>query len=323
MAKLLPTFQRLITILKRQHEPRWGCEYQPAILSTPREAPSCSRPARLYWRGFGRDLHALSSPETAAILLALYHPRLFDLHEQRMLSPEPCPHPMQGHQRAHGLSLRPLRGTVEVAVRMELYRFHPTVVAPVQDTDDERHVPFPWIGDLLLFMQADVEPYCVNWNVKGCSGDHTRPFSGSHRGRPSQRSIERAQARYAIEAAYYRDAGIRTVDASLDAIPFALHRNLQCLFPETKSRVAITKAERDDIVDQFSGGMHAGLPPMVTMQDLAIRRGIEITVSRKILYQAIWYRRLRVDLLRPILMDKPLLPERVDILDRFAPWFER
>jgi len=77
--------QRLNQILDRQEVPRSGANYLPATLATREEAPSKSRPKRIQSKQLGREVHLMSTPELHAALLALFHPRLFDLNEQLML----------------------------------------------------------------------------------------------------------------------------------------------------------------------------------------------------------------------------------------------
>lgn len=315
---------RLFTIHKRQDEDKWGRDYQPSIRATPQEAPRVSTASQIRWPRYGRDIHCLSSPETGAVLLALYHQELFDLQEQRMLSPTSRCHPLVGHPLALGSALRMLNGTVHVAERLGLLKWHPTVKLMLHDEPQGAvHVPFPWIGDLLLFMQDANGPYCVNWNVKARRGDHCKPFERRHRGRPSVRLIDHARARHSIEIAYYQDAGIRTHDIALEEIPTHLLRNLSCLYGSTTEEVVLSRTQVTDVEAQFAADMANELPPMETVRWLMQSQHLDPASIRAILYRAIWARRLRVDLMRPILMDKPLMPERTDVLVKFSHWFER
>lgn len=320
MANLFPTPERFSTIRSRQEDDRWGPDYVPSILATVREAPSVSVASRLYWDNWGRDIHCLSLPEKASALLALYNGSLFELHEQKMLSPSPKCHPLSGHPRAAGCPLPSLKGTVDAAERLGVFKLHPTVLMEVR-AGEKAHVPFPWVGDLLLFMQDRDGPYCVNWNVKLKQGDHHKPFQA--RKKASARAVAQAKARYDIENMYYQDAGIQTRDVSLDTIPKSVSNNLECLFPSTKGRIRLPTNLQRDVLDLFTEDMQAGIPPYVTQEYLASTWRVVRAVSRKILYRAIWYRMLRVDLYAPILMDKPLKPEKSDVLADFAHWFRR
>src|SRR3546814_9184769 len=87
---------RLRLIEKRQMQQRWGSDYRPAMCATRDEAPTRSRPSRMYSTKLARELHFMSLPERHVCLLALYHPKMFDIHEQHMLNPFGEPHPLAG-----------------------------------------------------------------------------------------------------------------------------------------------------------------------------------------------------------------------------------
>jgi hypothetical protein len=87
---------RLKQILKRQIPRRFGPDYIPSTFATRNEAPSISIPSRLNSLKFGRVIHTLSEQETHAVLLALIHPKVFEIHEQKMLSRFEDDHPMVG-----------------------------------------------------------------------------------------------------------------------------------------------------------------------------------------------------------------------------------
>lgn len=315
--------KRLQTIHSRQDESRWGRDYQASIRATREEAPSVSIATRIFWPRYQRHIHSLSTPETAAVLLALYHPALFDLHEQRMLSPHPMPHPLTGHPRSRGAVCTPLKGTLNVAERMGHFKWHPTVKVSLGPSEKPIHIPSVWIGDLLLFLEDERGPYCVNWNIKKKKGDHAKPFERNHRGRASARAIERARARHSVEIAYYADAGIPTHDIAEEELPVNVVRNLECVYGDVASKVKLPGARVSDIEAQFSADMAGGLPLVETYRFLLQSQRLSAEHSRVVLYRAIWCRRIRVDLFRPIVADKPLSPERKDVLAELSVWFRR
>jgi len=53
------------------------------------------------------------------------------------------------------------------------------------------------------------------------------------------------------------------------------------------------------------------------------RYGIDVFTARVILYQAIWNRRLRIDLFHPVVADHPLMPEHIDVCTQYADLFVR
>ena len=175
MAAPKKTISRLITMYQRQPGNRFGADYCPAQLATPQEAPSVSRASIICAEKVGgREIHLLSTPELAAAFVVLYHPDVFDLQEQRLLSPVPCEHPLAGHPSAIGAKVSSLPGTVAVLADMGLGDKHPTIVdRRGKDPKDWRRLPWPYIGDILLFVRDQEGPYCVNWTIK----DDERAFS--------------------------------------------------------------------------------------------------------------------------------------------------
>jgi hypothetical protein len=81
---------------RRQEKPAFGKSYKPAQLVSKNEAPSMSRATAIESLRHGRTIHTHSSNERAATLVALYIPEQVDLHEQKLLSPTPCRHPLTG-----------------------------------------------------------------------------------------------------------------------------------------------------------------------------------------------------------------------------------
>ena len=86
------SLERLKAIRKRQENPGWGWDYEPSIRAVRGEAPSLSYAVKLRARKIpGREIHLLSTGETAAALLGLYHPDVVGLQEQRALMPDDRP----------------------------------------------------------------------------------------------------------------------------------------------------------------------------------------------------------------------------------------
>lgn len=316
------TVQRLKTILARQDPPKFGPAYVPSALATRAEAPSISRPAILQSRKLQRQIHLLGQPEVHAALLALYHDRLIDLHEQKMLWRWPFPHPMTGMPGIDATRLPPVRGTVEIAECLGYLDLHPVVYVPDPEFPTRKvRVPFPYQGDLLLFLsRPDGPPYCVNWTVKDKGDAFTKP--GPSKKRPDSQEAKRAAlARFEIEVAYYNDAGIRTQPVADEDIDWHVWTNLAELFPYTMKPTTLEPGCRQEIVDAYRAAMMAGVPPMEVMLSLVQRRRCTDYEARVVFRQAIWERDLRVDLFQPVLVDYPLQPETVDVLDHYAGWF--
>lgn len=311
---------RLKRYTARQGTPVWGKDYRPAIQATRYEAPKTSRPTILKSLRLGRDVHTLSSSETRAALLALYHPALFDLHEQRVLSPVPAPHPLQGHPYAVGLSLPNVLGTVVAADQLGAVSRHPKLSMVLGGVST--WVPVPYLGDLLLFLSDEQGPYCVNWTIKATQGDFQRRHSRPGRVQTLEPDPS-AELRHQIEALHYQAADVRTQRlAGEDLDPELLH-NLRELFGWLSEPDQTSPEHREVVIDVFRqgiGGAHT-LHALAQQADQATDLG-EWNV-RRIFYKAVWERELSVDLFRPLLADCPLRAPCEDPLVRYASWFAR
>ncbi|MFD4838261.1 hypothetical protein ACFWP0_12190 [Achromobacter sp. NPDC058515] len=317
--------QRLKLIEKRQLRPGWGAMYQPSMRATRDEAPTRSRPTTLYSAKLDRDLQFMALPERAVALLALYHPALFELREQHMLSPFPAPHPLAELLNVLPSDLPHFSGTVDVAHRLGKLSAHPVVRLSEESTPGGEPVraAFPYLGDLLVFLEDDAGKYCVNWTVK----KHQRDFS-----QPSMRVVNplrrekarlRAELRHQIEELYFSDAGIRTVRVAESDIDQYLIANLTWLFGWANHPVSLDEDAYAQILRCFQSSIGTPVTPLSQLDSLAKRHAVGRHDCLKALYSAIWNRQLRVDLYRPIQPDKPLRAERSDVLIDFDHWFKR
>ena len=320
-----PSEQRLLTILERQTPPKWGADYVPSTLATKEEAPSYSRAAISQSRCHGRALHALSPGERDLLIYALYHPFVFDFHEQRMLSTTPRRHPLDDHPTLPP-EIRPsLRGTVAVAEALGVLDVHPTVLChPDGDTHRPRsRVPFPFQGDVLVFFNDEAGAAVVNWTIKNTHDAFERPSFGSRRYRSSVKGMADERARHAIESVYYQDAGISTVRLTPADWDRSLQENLRQLFLWHDSSHSVPADQVQHIVSHFQSSVGTRLRPIDVAIQIAARFSLLLYEVKVVLHQAIWSRALRINLFEPFLMDHPLLPEVQDPVKKYASWFRR
>lgn len=312
---------RLQTILERQEPARYGADYIPSTLATREEAPSISRPAMLRSTKLNRDIHTLSTPETYAALLALYHPDLVDLHEQKMLSTWGTCHPLRNFPGFDGTHLPDFSGTVAVSERLGYLDVHPILHFVDPQTSKKMLAPFPYQGDLLLFMRKEESMYCLNWTVKDKDAQFTAPRPNISR--PNSPEARRAaMARYEIEVEYYRDAGIRTQRISHENMDKILCANLSQLFAYTCRPISSTaERNRGRVLDKLHTALELEVPPYEALEIPVLQQHCTSYEARTILYQSIWDRVLRVDLFSPVLIDYPLLKERTDVINRYSDWF--
>ena len=319
-----PNLARLREILRRQDPPAWSPDYEPAIKAVREEAPPRSRPAQVLSAKLNRYCHVLSSVELSVLFIALCHPDLIELHEQRMLSMEPCLHPLSGHPLSIGLDLPRLEGTISVAQRLDYLNLHPKVYLSDPKTNSKTPVPFPWTGDFLLFLVDKNGPYCLNWTVKGVSEDFNRSFGNGHPIKNQKQDAANVRARHAIEELYYLDAGIRTIRIVERDLPVNLIRNLRTLVLLHERPVDLPAEVRIELIERLRASVQTGRPPLEILLSLRHRFYIDLYSLKVAFYQAIWTRELRVDLFsNPIFISCPLMPEKKDVLVRFAHWFSR
>ena len=310
---------RVRRIMARQRTVEWGKDYVPSILATPQEAPRCSRPTILKPAKLGlRDVHLMSGVEAGAALIALYDPATFDLHEQHMLHPAPAQHPLASHPSSIGKQLPRVEGTINVASRLGHLAWH----GKVYSDDDSRWFPSIYVGDLLLFRIDDEGEYCINWTIKASHEDFDRLGPRLH-GKPRLRNSARAIFRHQLEAEYFSDAGIRTQRVVRNDINISLKNNLEGLFRYHSLPVNLSTSEREQIERSLAAQVGGNAPAFSLLREIAEQKHLTLECARTILYQAVWYRRLRVDLFYPLLIDKPLRAERKDPLVVYAAWFAR
>ncbi len=320
-----PSPSRLQEILRRQDPPGFATQYRPAIKASREEAPSRSRPAWVWWEPAGRYLSTLSSVERSILMVCLYNDHLWEVHDQRMLPAVPRPHPLSAHPKAEGMILPPMRGTVEIAESLGVLPFHPIVRVPKQNGARKFDtVPFPWIGDFLLFLEDAQGPYCVNLTVKGHAGEFEQADTDVVKGNAQRRHAQdKAFARHTVEQLLYADVGIRTVrltQADYDPEVVASLTQL-CLWHNRKTPF---NSEQDQtILDNFRAALANGVPPLEVFVALSARFGWTVYTLKIALFQAIWRRDLRVDLFSPIFLDRPLQPETRDVLAVYRDWFRR
>ena len=323
-----PSLKRLIKLSERQGgKPRWGKDYQPANLVTALEAPSKSRPSGLLALKLeGRYLIAQSKVERAALLLALYHPSVVEIHEQKVLSVDPAPHPLFGHPLAIGLDLPPLAGTVAVADRIGCLSRHPMISMQNESNPHEDcWVPFPFIGDALLYLQDEIDPFCVNWTIKKDEKSFQLRMPGN---KPVQKAPEpniSELQRHQIEEVFYMDGLIPTYRITLDKIDKEVRINLLNLHNwYTRPTLSLIDDEkREHILNYYNQAIGSEVVQFELAKLASQKYSVDLYDAKLILKQGIWSRRLRVDMFQPILDNGPLNREKKDVLDVYAQWFAR
>ena len=317
------TQSRLAEILRRQDPPKFGPDYEPAIKPTREEAPPNCRPAAVWSAKLGRDVSTLSDPERAVLAIVLYCNWLFELQEQRMLPFLPSPHPLHGHPLATGLDLKPFRGTLTVADELHHLKWHPSISVKQEDGGVDE-VPACLIGDFLLFLSDAMGPFCVNLNVKATRQEFEVPQVGVTVKTDVTKASVKEVARHEIERKLYADIDIPTVEVAADELPEILVLNLQQLLLWQRRKAPLTAAQIALVIDAFNDGLELGASALEVMSATELSHQIRPYDQKIVLYQAIFSRRLRLDLFDShFFIDKPMRPESQDVLAMFGHWFQR
>lgn len=186
-----------------------------------------------------------------------------------------------------------------------------------------RWVLFPFIGDLLWALRAkDGRHYCVNWSVKDSEEAFKRPLESKRFITPKGKLAEGVLVRHELESSYYLDAGIRTVFLAADAIDEHVRSNLRQLFLHHGRKIFLSSADQDELTERFRICLESGVPAFDLIAKLTGAGKYSLDDCRNVLFQAIWSRRLRVDLFQPIVINRPFNPETRDVLQVYANWFK-
>lgn len=321
MARQQTTASRVRAILRTQFPPRWGPRYMAAQLSTRGQAPRSSKPSNSYSDKLQRRLDFISTGETGLGPLALMHPGLFELKTQVALCPKPQDHPLVGHPFARGLALPTTSGTAKAAERLGLLSQHPKTREKLKDGSSQ-WIPVPLVHDLLLFLKDEQGPYCLLWDVKRHRGDHGKPWQGDWVESTNPKAIRHAEALDAIFVEHMRELAIRIVRLARDGLDPMLAINLRRLYEVHSQPIHLAPQVHAEALEAFVEALKTGTPPNVVI-DRFVQAGVDADQVKWVLDQAIWQRRIRIDLYSWWSTDQPLLPEVRDPLVETAEWFAR
>ncbi|NHZ45043.1 hypothetical protein [Massilia aquatica] len=222
------------------------------------------------------------------------------------------------------MDLPDMPGTIAIADRLDVLKLHGWIRRKDEKARQDLLVPLPYFGDLLLFLTDDRGPYCINWTIKQDEKDFQRSVNLRSRVRNQQKDTRAAQARHAIEEQLYWDAGIRTVRFVAVTVPEKLDHNLRNLYLHHRSSNALDEAVERELADRLRASLTTGEPPQSILLAVTHRHGHDYQDVRQAFFRLLWERRIRVELIdEVVLVDRPLKPERNDVLQRFTHLFGR
>lgn len=311
---------------QRQDAVRFGPDYQAAIAAVRGEAPERSGAGVLPAAELGRSIHALSWPEKVAAALALYS-GVLELHDQHVYYPKPMLHPLAFHHLYQHLEWPATDGTYSIAEQLGLAKWHPrvwdTAAAPRAQGGSTEAAGEPggwhigcWVGDFLLYRRdAQGHPYILFWEVRPTQADHALP-GGDFRRRSSAKSIEGRSARNTICAAYAEQLGSRIVAFNCDEVPEGLARALVSLCRNQAADIDLPVTAVAELLHAYREAVGTDIPPDAIARKL-VTSGEDFLAAKNLLDHAVWQRHVRVDLHKPLLWNRPLLPESLDVLVEF------
>ena len=306
----------LLRIRNRQDENRFHRDYVPSKKANRDEAPGISWAIKIWVAWLGRHVHCLGNPEFHAALVALHHPDLVDIHEQKMLHTGPASHPLLGYPGYVDPALTPVLGTLSVASRLNCRQHHPRIM--VQDPDDGTRAPvaYPYLGDFLLFLRQGQRIILINWTVKENEDDFRIPELAS--AAKTERQRQKLQRRLYIEIQYYHDINVPTVEVSNNRLDPVLISNLRTAFNYSLRETNVDFQKRWVIVGSFRSAVQRGEKASTILARLEQDGLCDIPTARTVFFQSIWDRSLRLDLYSNIILDAPLRPEVEDVFTREA-----
>lgn len=315
--KTRPSLARLRELERRQGIRRWNRYYQTAIRASKTEAPSSSWCTLVYAPRFGRMLHALSLPEANVFHVAVYHPLVVEALDQYVIPTTPAPHFLDESPFTDGRRNKPYRGSVAVAQELGFLNLHPVV--RLQD----ELIPFPYIGDLLLFLNTYQGVKPINWSIKASAADFEQPFDNMHETLTSDRRLRHVRARHAIEEQVHKDVGVPTVHVAASDVPPVLARNLAWCNLHRQQAPVLSASKRNKLLDILKDSVAHGLPLNEACRAISSRCGITQQEAKAHTASAIFDRSLPLEIETTILLlDRPVSFEKHNPLDLFKHWFE-
>jgi hypothetical protein len=324
MTKKIVTGNRLRTVFKRQKSPPWDKKYLAGIFATREEAPEISRAAILTPEMLGRYFHCLSGPEQYFSYFGFYSQKFAGAQEQRMMPAHPTPHPLATMPCVTDKRLPNLPGTLAIAERIgATHILKKGTLAAENDGDEPVQIILPFFSDILWAVrEADgTAKKCLNWNIKDEQDAFFKPFSKKRCKKPHEDDIENTIARHTLERLYHEEADIRTVQLGLDELDETFRENLRQLFGHHRRKISLDDELKVELRERFITALQAGIPPFEVILGVKRRHQLCLPDARTFLWQLIWQRELRVDLFSTLLIDRPLKPESIDPLMKYADWF--
>lgn len=311
-----PTLARLHELQRRQGTHKFGPDYQAGIRAVREEAPAHSRPSQIWVPKFGRYLHALSSVERDVFAITVNDPRVLEALDQYVLPTTPAPNWLTSSPfpRAQGTPAL-LRGTIAVANELGALAIHPRV-----RHQELGEVPFPYIGDMLAFLQiCEEQVLSINVSIKASPEDFERPYKAGRQPRDMSAAVQKERLRHKIEEQLHGEVGTRTVRVTAADYSAVYARNIRWAHEVAHAEQTLPAHLVNVAEEVIASSAVKSQPALQAFSELSERHGIRHEQSRIVFANALLARRLPIDLTRDhVVIDQPLVYRPADQLQEVA-----
>ena len=236
----------------------------------------------------------------------------------------PIPHPLSTMSSVTDKRMPYLPGTLAIAERIGATHILNTGSLPAENAGNEvLQIILPFFSDILWAVRETdgTVKKCLNWNIKDEEASFSRPFQQKQHRNTKTEDVENTIARHTLERLYHLEADIKTVQLGLDQLDERLQENLKVLFGHHRRKVDLDDQLQVELKERFVTALQTETPPLEVILGVMRRHQFSIDGARTLLWQLIWRRELRVDLFSTLLIDRPLKPEIVDPVMKYADWF--
>jgi hypothetical protein len=182
--------------------------------------------------------------------------------------------------------------------------------------------PFPYLGDLLTYIEDEAGSYVVNITVKDKQESFRQRLARP--GKPVVRADNLGSInRHALEKIYYDGGGIPTRQVVGSEIDLELRVNLNELFMFHAEATSIPQPVKCELWQFFHSNVGTAKTADAQIRAVAENLRFDLEEVRAVLMQGIWFRKVLVDLFKPVLMDRPLRPMVDDPLQVYRDLFAR
>ncbi|TXC66766.1 hypothetical protein FSC37_15975 [Piscinibacter aquaticus] len=119
-----------------------------------------------------------------------------------------------------------------------------------------------------------------------------------------------------------KELGIRVVRVAKEQLDPVFTTNLLRLLKFHSQTSEAAPHIQAELLDAYCEALKTGRPANLVINDF-VRAGVDSDECRRVLFEGIWYRKVRIDLFSGWMIDHPMIPERRDPLVVYGHLFTR